>query len=160
MTTTAVRGVFAELLTNQVLIISIASWVIAQVLKVIVVLVQEKRLAWNYFITSGGMPSAHSATVCAMTTGIAMVYGVSSVAFTISLVTAFIVMYDAAGVRQSVGQQSVILNRIVKEIHFRSPKDKMEHDLKEFIGHTPIQVVIGAILGILVAWAWITTRGV
>jgi uncharacterized protein len=141
---------------NKVLIISIVGWAIAQILKVIVVLIQEKRVAWNYFVTSGGMPSSHASTVTAMTTAIAMVYGVGSVAFCISAVMAVIVMYDAAGVRQSVGQQSVIINRIVKEIQFKSPKDRMEHDLREIIGHTPFQVTMGAALGILIAWSWLT----
>ena len=146
----------SDLLHNKVLIISVCSWAIAQILKVLVVLVQERRLAWNYFVTSGGMPSSHAATVSAMTAAIAIVYGLGSVGFCISAVLAVIVMYDAAGVRQSVGQQSIIINRIVKEIQFKSPKDRIEHDLREFIGHTPFQVVVGAVLGVFIAWAWLT----
>jgi len=142
--------VFSDLIGNKVLIISACTWAITQVLKVLVILVQERRLAWNYFVTSGGMPSSHSATVCALCTSIAMTEGTGSVYFSIATVLAIIVMYDAAGIRQSVGQQSVLINRIVK-----SHKYDVERDLRELIGHTPIQVIVGAILGVLIAWTWI-----
>ena len=141
----------SEFVGNQVLIISASTWGITQFLKVLVILVHERRLAWNYFFTSGGMPSAHSATVCALCTSIAMTVGIDSIFFSIAAVLAVIVMYDAAGIRQSVGQQSVIINRIV-----RTQKVEVEHDLREFIGHTPLQVVVGALLGILIAWIWVS----
>jgi len=146
--------VLSDLARNEILIISATTWAITQVLKVLVILVQERRVAWNYLITSGGMPSAHSATVCALCTSIAMTVGMASVYFSIAVVVAVIVMYDAAGVRQSVGQQSVIINRIVK-----SHKIEMDHDLREFIGHTPFQVFIGALLGVFIAWCWIILSG-
>jgi uncharacterized protein len=148
--------VFADLGNNIVLIVSAATWVIAQVLKVIVILIQEKRLDWSYFVTSGGMPSAHTATVCALTTSIAMTVGMGSVYFSISVVLAAIVMYDSAGVRQSVGQHSVMLNHIVKEFKIKSSKAGIEQNFREFVGHTPFQVFIGAVLGIIIAWAWVT----
>ena len=142
----------ADLVGNKVLIISLCSWAIAQIIKVIVILVQEKRIAWNYFVTSGGMPSAHTATVCALATSIAMIDGLGSIGFSIAVVLAVIVMYDAAGVRQSVGQHSAILNLIVKELSTKVTKLEREKDFREFIGHTPFQVLIGALLGILIAW--------
>jgi len=110
----------------------------------------------RYFVTSGGMPSAHSAIVCALATAVAMTQGVGSVTFGIAVVLALIVTYDAAGVRQSVGQQSAVLNRIVREFRYRRPLAEVERDLREFIGHTPFQVIVGAALGILVAWLWLT----
>jgi uncharacterized protein len=149
---------WSEFVNNKVLIIAICTWAITQVLKVAVILVQEKRIAWNYFVTSGGMPSSHSATVCALATAIAMTEGVGSVFFSISVVLAAIVMYDAAGVRQSVGQHSAVLNRIVKEFSFKTTGDKQK-DFREFIGHTPFQVIIGAVLGILIAWIWLFITG-
>ena len=103
----------SDLWHNQILIISLVSWAAAQIIKVIVVLVQEKRIAWNYFITSGGMPSSHSSTVTALTTAIAFQEGLGSVYFSLAAVLAVIVMYDAAGVRQSVGEHSAILNIII-----------------------------------------------
>jgi uncharacterized protein len=146
---------WSDLGNNQTLIIAASTWAITQILKVIVILVQEKRIAWNYFVTSGGMPSSHSATVCALATSIGMIVGMGSVYFSIAVVLAAIVMYDAAGVRQSVGQHSVVLNRIVREFSFKSTKD-IQKEFREIIGHSPIQVLVGAILGILIAWIWVT----
>ncbi len=145
----------SDFLNNKVLLISAASWVITQILKVLVILVQERRLAWNYLVTSGGMPSSHTATVCALATSIALTIGVGSIYFSIAVVLAVIVMYDAAGVRQSVGQHSAILNRMVREFSFRTSKQEREKDLREFIGHTPFQVFVGALLGIFIAWTWV-----
>jgi len=147
-------SLLGDFVSNKVLIISASAWAIAQILKVLVVLVQEKRVAWNYFVTSGGMPSSHTAIVCALATSIAMIFGVNSVAFSIAVVLAVIVMYDAAGVRQSVGQQSAIINRLVK-----GAKLDIEKELREFIGHTPFQVFMGAVVGVLVAVIWITVGG-
>lgn len=141
----------SDLVHNDVLLVSIATWIIIQVLKVIIILVQEKRVAWNYFVTAGGMPSSHSATVCALCTSIAITSGLGSVYFSIAFVLAVIVMYDAAGVRQSVGQQSVIINRIVK-----THKLEIDQTLREFIGHTHLQVLVGALLGILISWTAFT----
>jgi len=83
-----------------------------------------------------------------------MVEGFGSIAFGISVILALIVTYDAAGVRRAVGKQSVILDRIVKELRERRPISELEQDLREFIGHTPVQVFVGAILGIAIAWLW------
>ncbi len=146
----------SDLGSNIVLIISAATWAITQTLKVIIILVQEKRLDWSYFVTSGGMPSSHSATVCALATSVGMTVGMASVFFSISVVLAVIVMYDSAGVRQSVGQHSAALNRIVKEFKLRSSKTELEQNFREFIGHTPFQVFVGAALGILISWSWVT----
>ena len=146
----------ADLGSNIILIISAATWAITQTLKVIIILVQERRLDWSYFITSGGMPSSHSATVCALATSVAMTVGLASVFFSISVVLAVIVMYDSAGVRQSVGQHSVALNRIVREFKLKSSKTELEQNFREFIGHTPFQVFIGAALGVLISWSWVT----
>jgi uncharacterized protein len=147
--------VLADLVESKILLICICSWAIAQILKVIVIFVQERRIAWHFFFTSGGMPSAHSATVCALATSVAMTEGVGSILFSITAVLAVIVMYDAAGVRQSVGQHSAILNLIVKELSSKVTKLEREKDFREFIGHTPFQVVMGALLGILIACIWV-----
>ncbi len=144
---------------SEVLLISGIAWAVAQVIKVFFVLVRERRLDLRYFVTSGGMPSAHSTTVCALTTAVAMTEGMDSVAFAIAAILAVVVMYDAAGVRRAVSRQSVVLNRMVKEIMVRRPRDEVEHDLRELIGHTPFQVIVGAALGILVAWLWLTIDG-
>ena len=133
----------------------------AQLIKVVVVLIKERRLDLRYMVSSGGMPSAHSATVCALATSVGLVEGFESVAFGITAILAIVVMYDAAGVRRSVSRQSVVLNRLVKEIMVKSPRYQvMEHDLRELIGHTPFQVIIGAILGIGLAWIGVLMSGV
>jgi acid phosphatase family membrane protein YuiD len=144
-----------EIITNKVLVTSACSWAVAQLLKVVVTLVREKRLDLHCLLASGGMPSSHSALVGALVTSVAMLQGLSSVAFGIAAVLALIVMYDSAGVRQSVGQQSIVLIRIVQEFKSRRPIAELERDLREFLGHTPFQVIVGALIGILIAWLWL-----
>lgn len=149
----------SEVITNKVLIIPICSWAIAQLLKVIVILIQKRQLDLRYLVISGGMPSSHSAFVSSLATSVALVAGLGSVAFGISTIVALVVMYDAAGVRQSVGKQSVVLNRIIREIGHRRPIAELEYDLREFIGHTSFQVIVGGLLGVSVTWLWLTIAG-
>lgn len=151
--------VLYEIITNKVLVIPACAWAIAQALKVFIGLVREKRFVLHYFVASGGMPSSHSALVCALAMAIAMTQGLDSVAFAITVILAIVVMYDAAGVRQSVSKQSIVLDRIVKEFGVRRPKGEVERDLREFIGHTSFQVIVGAILGIFIAWLWLILSG-
>ncbi len=146
------------ILANNALLISVTAWTIAQLFKLVVGLVREKRLDLRFFVRSGGIASAHTALVTALATSVAIMEGLNSVAFAIAVVFAVVVMYDAAGVRLSVSRQSVILNRIVKELRERRPGE-LEHDLREFIGHTPVQVFIGAAVGISTAWLWLTIGG-
>jgi len=150
---------FYEIITNKVLIIPICSWAIAQLLKVIVLLIQKKRLDIHYFVISGGMPSSHSALVSALATAVAWTEGLGSVVFGISAIFALIIMYDAAGIRQSVGQQTVVLNRILQELRTRRPVAELGRDLRELVGHTPFQVIIGGSLGVAVAVLWLTITG-
>ena len=152
-------GISYEIISNKALVIPAAAWVISQLLKVLVVLAREKRLDLGFLLRSGGMPSSHTALVCALATAIAMTQGFSSVTFAITAILAIVVMYDAAGVRQAVGRQSKILNRMVKEFRVGRPRGEVERDLREFIGHTPFQVFAGAIVGILIAWLWLTISG-
>ena len=144
-----------EIITNKVLIIPICSWAAAQLLKVLLVLIQKRQLDLRYLVISGGMPSAHSALVSALATSVALVQGIGSVAFGITAILALVVMYDSAGVRQSVGRQSVVLNRIMRELKLRRPITELERDLKEFVGHTSFQVIIGGLLGIFIALLWL-----
>jgi uncharacterized protein len=151
--------VLSDLGHNRILIVALIAWAIAQILKVAIVLVQERRVAWHFFVTSGGMPSSHTSTVCALATAIAMTEGMGSIYFSISVVLAIIVMYDAAGVRQSVGQHSTVLNRIIKEISFKTSRAELQKNLREFVGHTPLQVLIGALLGIFIGWTGMILSG-
>lgn len=151
---------FHELITNNILIIPLCSWAIAQLLKVVVVLIQKKQLDIRYFVVSGGMPSSHSAFVSALATAVAFSEGLGSVTFGISAIFTLVVMYDAAGIRQSVGQQAAVLNRLLREIGERRPVSVLGRDFRELVGHTPFQVVIGGLLGIGTAWSWVAISGV
>ncbi len=151
--------IWYEVITNKVLVIPVSAWVISQLLKVFVLLAREKRFDLWFLLRSGGMPSSHTALVCALATAAAMTQGFNSVAFAITVILAMVVMYDAAGVRQAVSRQSAILDRIVKELLAKRPRDEVERDLREFIGHTPFQVIAGASLGIFIAWLWLTISG-
>lgn len=143
---------------NETLLISFVAWFIAQALKVIGGLIREKRLDMSFFVRSGGMPSSHTALVTSLATAVGILQGFNSVEFAIAAVFSSIVMYDAAGVRRAVGQQSIILNRILQELRERRSKD-VEHDVRELIGHTPFQVFSGALLGISVAVLWLWVSG-
>ena len=142
------------------LVISVSAWAVAQLLKMIFGLLREGRLDLGFFVRSGGMPSSHTALVCALATSAAITQGLNSIAFAITAILAMVVMYDAAGVRQAVSRQSIILNRIMRELIDKRPRDEVEHDLRELIGHTPFQVIAGAVLGILIAWLWLAISGV
>ncbi len=143
---------------NETLLISFVAWFIAQTLKVIGGLIREKKLDISFFVRSGGMPSSHTALVTSLATSVGVLQGFNSVEFAIATVFSGIVMYDAAGVRRAVGQQSIILNRILHELRERRSKD-VEHDVRELIGHTPFQVFSGALLGIGIAVLWLWVRG-
>jgi acid phosphatase family membrane protein YuiD len=148
--------VIIEIVTNKILIIPICAWAFAQILKTLIALFQGKGLDLRYLFSSGGMPSSHSTIVTALATTAGMVEGFDSAIFGITAIFTLIVLYDAAGVRLAVSQQAMVLNRIVREIRLREPLSKIEADLRELIGHTPFQVVIGASIGIIFAWLWLT----
>ena len=150
---------FSDLITNWVLIIPLCAWVLAQLIKMLIALTLGKGIDLSFFVSSGGMPSAHSAMVSALATAVAMTDGFGSPFFAISVILALIVMYDAAGVRQSVGQQSVVLNRIILELRRKEPLVKIEADLRELMGHTPFEVIVGGALGIALAWSWLFIAG-
>lgn len=141
-----------ELLANQVAQATFFAWAVAQVLKVLIELIWRRKLDLRLLTSAGGMPSSHSAIVCALATAVGMHDGVSSSLFAISLVLAVVVMYDAAGVRRAAGVQARILNQIIDELFQGHPIS--ETRLRELIGHTPIQVFVGAALGIVLSWAW------
>ncbi|HEY9747121.1 MAG TPA: divergent PAP2 family protein [Allocoleopsis sp.] len=142
---------FADILDNRVLIVALASCLIAQVLKVIVELAKNRKLNIRALVETGGMPSAHSALVSALATGVGQTVGWSTPEFAIALIFAIIVMYDAAGVRQAAGKQARILNQIIDEV-LREDYEFTEARLKELLGHTPVQVFVGSALGVAISW--------
>ena len=136
-----------ELISNKIILVPFGAWCVAQLLKMIIASVQQKRFMFSYLTTMGGMPSSHSTLVCALATTVGIVEGAGSVMFAISVFFAMIVMHDAAGVRQTVSKQSVMLNRILDELLKGRPA--FDHRLRELIGHSVIEVTAGALLGIL-----------
>ncbi|MDD2252178.1 MAG: divergent PAP2 family protein [Dehalococcoidales bacterium] len=146
---------FYNFLNNKALIAPLVAWTIAQLIKVVIELVQNHRLDLGRLVSSGGMPSSHSATVSALATTIGLIEGTGSVAFAIAVILAGVVLYDSAGVRQSVGKQAVVLNRIIKELRDRRPIAEVETDLKELIGHTAFEVAAGVVLGVGVGFLWV-----
>jgi len=140
-------------LGNKILDAVFLAWFLAQSWKVIYSYCKEKRINFRKFIETGGMPSSHSSTVMALVVAVARLEpeGVKSINFAISLVLAIIVMYDAAGVRRAAGKQASILNKIAKDIKEQRGIKLMEENLKEFLGHTPFEVIIGGILGAIVS---------
>ncbi len=138
----------SDLLSNRVLIIPLVAWFISQLLKVVVNLWFERKLDWGYLITAGGMPSSHSALVAAVTTAIGRESGLGSPLFGAAVVFSAIVMYDAAGVRRAVGRHARVLNLLLDEVFVQHQID--EARLRELVGHTPLQVVAGALVGVFV----------
>lgn len=140
---------FTEIMDNKILFAALLSWLVAQVLKVLLTLFNEHRLDLHKLISSGGMPSSHSAISTSLAIGVGQLYGYDSALFAIAAVLSFIVMYDAANVRLEAGKQAALLNRIIDVM--QDPNVTMEVRLKELLGHTPLQVAAGAVLGIVVA---------
>lgn len=139
---------------NQILWTAFLAWFIAQTLKVIHTLIVDKKFNVSRFVGSGGMPSSHSAFVTALAAAIGLVHGWDSGLFALALCFALVVMYDAAGVRNAVGKQAVILNSMIEDLHHKKIRHldtTTENRLKELVGHTPFEVIVGAIIGILIA---------
>ncbi len=140
---------FIVLFKNKVFLTTVISWFIAQSIKVLLGIISEKRFNFKWFVGTGGMPSSHVAGVSAMATAVGLISGPESVIFAVSLVFAVIVMFDAQGVRQATGIQAEVLNEITTDIYFK--RGLKEEKLKELVGHTRVEVLVGALLGIIVA---------
>lgn len=136
---------------NRILLSAATGWIIAQVLKTIIHTYFTKNFDAERLVGGGGMPSSHSATVCALAAAVALEYGSSSVEFALAAVFALVVMYDAIGVRQETGKQAKVLNDMIELFSHMGKSVDIEKQLKEFIGHTPFQVLIGGLLGVLTA---------
>ncbi len=139
--------IVTEILSNKLIVIPVLACIISQIIKVSVDTITNRKFSFRYIVSTGGMPSAHSALVGSLATGVGQILGWSSPEFAIASIFAGIVMYDAAGVRQAAGKQARVLNQIMEEMI--NQEDFNEERLKELLGHTPFQVVVGLILGIL-----------
>lgn len=140
---------FRDMIQNHVLVAAMVAWAIAQLAKVILYTVVNKEFKFERLVGSGGMPSSHAATVCALMVSAAKQFGAGSFEFAISFVLAAVVLYDARGVRLETGKQAVTITAIID--HFLKEGtiiELPEFELKELIGHTPFQVLIGGVMGI------------
>lgn len=138
------------ILGNDILWTALGGWLAAQVIKVILVFITSRKLDFRRLTGSGGMPSSHSAITMSLTMSIGFVHGFDSALFAVSMILTFVVMYDASGVRRSAGQQAAILNKLVEDWG-NGKFYNTDKKLKELLGHTPLEVIAGAILGILIA---------
>ena len=130
------------------LLAPVVAWALAQAAKVTLTSVRQRRLNLRVLAETGGMPSSHSAIVAGLTTAVGKYAGLTSPEFAIALIFSFVVMYDAAGVRRAAGRQAEILNRLVEDlVHMRGVQ---EQRLRELLGHTPTEVLVGALIGIAV----------
>ncbi len=140
---------FQEISQNNALWVAILAWFTAQIIKILIELVRVKRLNWYLLIASGGMPSSHTAIITAVATSIGLAYGFDSALFALAAVVSLVVMYDASGVRRQAGRHAMLINTIIENIE--DTGIKLDRKLKTLLGHSPIEVLAGAILGILVA---------
>lgn len=131
--------------------ITISAWISAQGIKLIAGIIRERRINFRWFIGYGGMPSSHAAGGASLATSCGILYGFDSGIFGVATVFALVLMFDAQGVRRAAGQQATILNQILDDMYSKGTIEEVK--LKELLGHTPVQVFAGALLGILIA-AW------
>ena len=136
---------FVELITNPYVLTALSCWFIAQLIKVLINLVIQKKIIWERLIGDGGMPSGHSATVSSLATIIGLMHGFDTPEFAIAGILAVVVCHDAMGVRQETGKQAIMLNEIIRILE---AEELPEVKLKELVGHTPLQVLAGILLGI------------
>ncbi|MFC1517049.1 divergent PAP2 family protein [Candidatus Margulisiibacteriota bacterium] len=144
------KAMFDSVFSNYPLISALVAMLLAQILKLFYYLRKEKKINFRYLVQAGGMPSSHSAMVISLATAIGLQEGWGSSFFAIAVIFASIVLYDAAGVRRAAGKQAKILNVIMTDL-FDYGKFHGEK-LKEFLGHTPMEVIAGIVLGMIVAF--------
>ena len=145
-----------EIISNRILVAGITGWAVAQIIKTAIYALINKRLDLTRLTGDGGMPSAHSATVTSVAAMTGFVCGFDSAFFAVAAIMAIIVMHDAMGVRLETGKQAQVINEMFEFLDRLTEESlSMDVKLKEFVGHTPIQVAAGGVLGIVVAsWMW------
>lgn len=141
---------FSAINHNTVLLSALTAWLIAQVLKTLLVLIQKEELSMERLVGAGGMPSSHTALVVGLASAVGFRDGWGSTSFAIAVVLAGIVMYDAAGVRRAAGKQAKVLNRLIAQL--RTEHTIRDVKLKELLGHEPLEVMVGALLGFAISF--------
>jgi len=143
-------AVFTEVIKNKIFMTTLSAWAVAQTIKVSLGVIRKKRFDFRWFVGTGGMPSSHVAGASCLATATGLKYGFESVYFALAASFALVVMFDAQGVRRATGRQAYILNKIMDDIYWQG-KTK-ESRLRELIGHTPIEVIAGCLIGIAIAY--------
>jgi uncharacterized protein len=143
------KQIFIELLRNKIFITTLSAWIIAQTIKVCIGVVSQRKFDFRWFVGTGGMPSSHAAGASCLATAVGLEYGFDSVYFALAASFAIVVMFDAQGVRRSSGKQAKILNKIMDDIYWQGRIK--ENQLRELIGHTPMEVIAGFLLGVIIA---------
>jgi len=141
--------IFVDIINNKVFMTTLSAWFIAQTIKVILGIVRERKFDFRWFIGTGGMPSSHVTGASCLATSIGLKYGFSSAYFALAASFALVVMFDAQGVRRATGRQARILNKITEDIYWQGRID--EEKLRELVGHTPVEVIAGFFLGVVIA---------
>lgn len=141
-------GILGEIFKNKYIVVPLLLWLFIQIFKVIYDLITTKKFNFKRILGAGGMPSSHSAVVVGLATLIGKYEGVNTPIFAVALIFSFIVMYDAAGVRRAAGKQAKLLNQIVETPGLSGLQ--VSEKLVEVLGHTPIQVLVGALIGLIV----------
>ena len=139
----------SQLLQNRVLWSTLLGWVIAQTIKVLLAVRRRHKFDVRWFLGTGGMPSAHSAGVSALAMAVGFQVGFHTAAFAVALIFALVTMFDAQGVRRATGRQAIVLNRIIDDLYVRGQVS--QERVLELLGHTPIEVFVGAAIGCAVA---------
>ncbi len=140
-----------SLLTNPFLLTGLSAWLVAQIIKMVINSIINKSFSLGWLFSDGGMPSGHSATVSSLATFTLLQRGPASFEFAIAMILAIIVCHDATGVRQETGKQAVLIKEIIESFEILTAKQLPEVKLKEYVGHTPVQVFAGISLGVIIA---------
>ncbi len=142
--------VFTQIFKNKIFITTLTSWLIAQTIKVIIGIFSQRKFDFRWFVGTGGMPSSHTAGASCLATAIGLDYGFDSVYFALAASFTIVVMFDAQGVRRASGKQARVLNKVMNDIYWQGKIP--EGRLRELIGHTPIEVIVGFLLGVVIAF--------
>jgi len=143
------RNFFLEIISNKIFMTTISAWVIAQTVKVTLGVIRQRKFDFRWFVGTGGMPSSHAAGASCLATAVGLKSGFDTIYFALAASFALVVMFDAQGVRRASGRQARILNKITEDIYWQGKLK--ENRLRELIGHTPVEVIVGFFLGVAIA---------
>jgi len=144
------KDVLVQIFHNKIFMTTVSAWLIAQAIKVFIGVISQRKFDFRWFIGTGGMPSSHAAGASCLSAAMGFEYGFSSPYFALAAAFAIVVMFDAQGVRRAAGKQARILNKITEDIYWKGRVP--EARLRELVGHTPVEVIAGFIIGILIAF--------